>query len=490
MPFLIEHITEVVFAIVLVIVFGTAALVALAIARRQRREKYFQRIDEMRQRFSPVISEIINQKTEFEKGFDALNKGITGLDRVYILEQLLLEKPPRPAQIPLLRRLCEDLGLVEIWQRRLAGKFDVGTLHDALSRPEGIVQRIGRLGFLVRATSAEYLRIVQHKASWPLLVTALNDRHPDVQSVAARALAAIEEPKSFPALVERFHKMILRPTGKMSLRTIKSALVCFPLNQCSALLPSLTHTHPRIRFLSVDIIREMVERKESQDEDFILDSRLFPTVMADLFLTKLCFDNNADVRARSARIIANLADGRATPVLLTLLEDSEWFVRLHTVRALAKRKFLPQADRVAAHLTDSHWMVREASAKTLLVFGRVGINQLEEHFLQTQDGYSREQIADEMQRTGFIPSLLAQYGVESESRDARVLKLLATMGKTSYLVAVLRGHSDLNLRKKFLAEFGLNPDRQIRSWVRLVAIQESDAELKEMALALTRTMPK
>ena len=58
-------------------------------------------------------------------------------------------------------------------------------------------------------------------------------------------------------------------------------------------------------------------------------------------------ERNPDVRARAAPVISYLADPRSTPVLLALLEDGQWFVRLHSVRALAKRKFLSQAPQVA-----------------------------------------------------------------------------------------------------------------------------------------------
>ena len=62
-------------------------------------------------------------------------------------------------------------------------------------------------------------------------------------------------------------------------------------------------------------------------------------------------------------------------------------------------------------------VLRESAARTLLVFGRVGSEQLAQHFLSTEDRYSREQIADEMQRAGLVPTLIAQYGVEPLYRE-------------------------------------------------------------------------
>src|SRR3990172_2579583 len=106
MPFLIENIEYVVLTMIISVLLGTGALVILTIARRQRRDKYFQRIDDLRQRYSPVIASILTQKIEYERGLEVL-RGITGMDRDFALEQLCLEKKPTPDQIPTLRKLCE-----------------------------------------------------------------------------------------------------------------------------------------------------------------------------------------------------------------------------------------------------------------------------------------------------------------------------------------------------------------------------------------------
>lgn len=482
MPILIEHVTEVAFSILLVVLLATAVLVALAMTRRQRREKYFQRLDDLRQRYGPVIAALLTRRLDYERGLATL-RSISGLDREFVLERLCLEKKPTPAQVPVLRQLCDDLGLVKVWQRHLTGQFDVASLRDAVSRPEGIFQRIGRLSFLLRAKSASNLGLLRHQPSWPLLVKALDDLHPDVQSAAARSLAAIGEPESFPPMVERLHAVVLDPSTRLSLRSVKTALVSFPLSQAVRLTDSLKHSHRRIRFLATDIIREMAERQAALEADFVLGPRIFAPELAELFLTQLCFDENPDVRGRAAPVIATLEDPRSTPVLLTLLEDAQWFVRLHSVRALAKRKFLPQASEIARRLTDSHWMVREAAARTLLVFGRVGTDQLYDHFLETEDRYSSEQISDEMQRAGLIPTLLSQYGNEGNDREARVIAQLAQMGRTSYLLAILLSSSDRNLRKKFLENFGRHADVQIKAWVKHLAAREADPELRALAQA-------
>ncbi len=482
MPILIEHLTELVFALVLMVLLGNGVVAALTIVRRHRRQNYFQRIDDLRLRYGPVIDGMLSHKVDYLRGL-ALLKNISGPDRHEVLEQLCMERAPTTAEVPALRQLCEDLGLVKVWQRHLTGRFDVSSPDGAHVRPGRGLQSMGRWAFLMRAQAAEFLAATHHQPSWPLLIKALDDPHPDVQGVALRALAAIQEPRSFPALVERLHVAVLRPAGKVSLRLIKSALVSFPLDQAVALLPSLRHPQRRIRFLATDTIREMVDREAARGKDFVLQPNVFARELTEVFLTQLCLDENPDVRARAAPVIACLQDARSIPALATLLDDSQWFVRLHAVRALAKPRFLPQAAEISRRLTDPHWMVREAAARTLLVLGRAGVDQLSAHFLATQDRYGREQIADDVQRAGLIPTLLAQFLAETNGKERQVIEQLAQMGKTSTMLVLLKSTPNRNLRKKFLENFGKNADPQIQAWVKQVAIRETDPELRALARA-------
>jgi len=79
--------------------------------------------------------------------------------------------------------------------------------------------------------------------------------------------------------------------------------------------------------------------------------------------------------------------------------------------------------------------------------------------------------------------LLAGYAEERDDRQGRVIAQPAEMGKTSYLLALLESNSNRSLRKKFLQNFGRNGNPQIRAWVKRLASQESDLELRALARA-------
>src|SRR5579863_3959812 len=119
MPFLLAHITELVWAMILLILAGTGLLITITVLRRKRREEYFRRIDALRDRYNPMIAALLDGNVNYELGRDAL-KAISGRDRIHVLELLLLRKKPTPPETPILRQLCQDLGLVHVWQRNLA----------------------------------------------------------------------------------------------------------------------------------------------------------------------------------------------------------------------------------------------------------------------------------------------------------------------------------------------------------------------------------
>ncbi len=475
-PILIEHVVSFVIVVLVTVMVLTFGFVAGAIGRRRRRERYFEKLDELRHQVAPLIAGIVEQTADYPKAF-ALLQELSAKSDAAMFEQLCVERLPPPDKLPVLAKLCEDLGLVKRWQAHVGGLLEKRGIV-------GLFVRVFRFGYLERARAAESLVAIRHRASWPLLVKALSDPHPDVREVALRGLGTLAEPESFPALAERLQTVILKPdTPGLAFRTVKAAIVNFPLSMAAELIPTLKHQHRRIRFLTTDVIREMVEKAAASEYGFTLNERNFSAELLELFLNNLSYDENADVRARAAPVIAYFRDIRAVPVLLSLLEDPEWFVRLHTVRALAKPKFETQLPEIARRLADPRWMVREAAVRTLQSFGAEGTATLYDYFLSSEDRYSREQIADEWQRAGLIPGLLAQYAGGRDGREHRVLEQLAHKGKTSYVVGLLLGTAEPGVRKKFLEDFGRHPDGQIQAWVSYLAAHETDAELRALAQA-------
>jgi len=427
-----------IFGIVLAILLTTIGLVAFAIAHRRAREIHFRAVDKLRAECGPILKSLLDGTCDYEIALASL-KHICPPGQLPILGEFLAATDPSRGEAPVLGRLCEDLGLVTIWQQRLAGAFEETSIGGQLVRRSRLFERVSPLSFVLRAESAQSLGAIRHQPSWRILVRALDDPSRDVRSVVARALAAIGEPESLPALVKCVEAAVLAApaAATLSLRHIKAALATFPLESVGALRDVLVHPHPRVRYLATDIVRLMVEREAAAKDDAVLKREVFPLELADLFITELAVDANPDVRARAAQVIARLDDRRSLPLLRGLLDDGQWFVRLCTTRALASPKYRGLAQPIAERLTDPNWRVREAATRTLLGFGTLGMDYLLDHFLNSHDLYSREQIAEELGRAGTIEAMARRSGRAGYQPETRVIEHLQEVGKVGIVTRPL-----------------------------------------------------
>jgi len=361
--------------------------------------------------------------------------------------------------------VCEGLGLVNVWRRRLADR-DSGSLFKRLfSRNYSLMERLHPFRFVLRAEAAENLGIIRHQPSWPLLVEALRDPYLAVASTAARALAAIREPQSVPALAERLKAAALNPATEVSARALVMALANFPPATSLTLQSLLLHPHSRVRFLATDVIAVMLRQEASRagvKSGTGLRASLPPEV-AEIALTRLAVDEDADVRARAADVAGYLEDPRALSAILALLADGEWFVRLHAVRAIAHQRLMPLA-AVRGRLTDPHWRVREASAQTLCAQGRLGVDCMLDHFLNTDDCYSQEQVAEQLVRSGWLPSLVASFGMAGRERETRFVEGIVRLGRGAALIPVLRSALPPAKREMLLKSLWSHPDPMVHSF--------------------------
>ncbi len=453
-----------------IILSVSVVFVLLIFLRRYWRSRFFGRLDSLRESYGPVIARILTGRIEYQQGLSTLRL-IPGRNRILLLERLFFSVPIKSEHLPGLRRLCEDLGLVSAWQDRLGGQ------RAPLSN------RLGPVSFPDRASGAEYLGQIEHQPSWPLLVTALDDPHPDVRVVAARALGAIRERRSFANLVEHLHSAVLTPSAGLSYRTVKGCLVQFPLDQAIELLPSLEHPHPRIRFAATDLIREMVGSRAAAHSDFRLTPPVFPSQLAYVFLDRLASDSDPDVRARAAAVIGRLAETAypvsQTPneVLAKLADDPCWFVRMHAVRALAGSRTTDGTDSIRQRLTDPHWRVRQEAVHGLLKLGEEGTGHLINHLLETNDRYSREQVAEQIQQDGYLPGLLRRYAAGADSNGRRVIEQFIRMGRTGYLLSLLRQPELSAARAALVRDLADHGDARVRAWAEKVAIEVASGEL-------------
>jgi HEAT repeat protein len=282
---------------------------------------------------------------------------------------------------------------------------------------------------------------------------ALDDPHPDIQLVALRSLAAAGAPETFPVLRERLHAVVQGKSASPPLPGLLAAMVSFDLGSAPDLLPSLLDPNWQLRLYAMEILRRIVCRAAARYKKLALTPETLTPPMVDLLLTALAHDASADIRARAADVVAFLSDSRAPSVLRELLTDSQWLVRLHATRSLARLRqagpvYLEARDR----LRDPHWRVREAAIQTLVSFGPEGQHHLYVHFLTSPDRTIRAQIIEVIERVGLMSSLIEKYGQGRECVDAFMIEEITSDAVPAGLPGVLRTLSP-EVCHKFMQRF-------------------------------------
>ena len=455
-----DPVTQWAFMMVVSVVTGTFLLIAVAIFRRWQQIRYGRYVHILQLQYRPVLARVLSGARR-PSDIETLRE-LPLADLELLFEPLFSRRKLPERCLVFFQALCLDLGLIELWQSRLARG------HRAAPSSSGNGanhERPGRSGarIYLRAKSIRNLGALRYRPSWPLLVKALDDRRPEVQFVALRALGAMGAPASFQVLRERLHAVVQGNSASPSLRGLQAAMASFDLACLPALLPSLGHTDRHIRLHSTEILRTIVCNEAARQPHLALTQELLTPQVLELLLAALAVDTNSETWARAAEVIVFLADPRATPALRNLLLDHQWIVRLRTVQAVAhlRQAALPLHLAIRGCLRDSYWQVREAAIQTLLSLGPAEANLLYEHFLSSPDPTTRKQIVEAIERRGLMSDLVEQYNKGTKGVDALMVEQLASEAAPLGLSGILRT-LDPEVRLRFLSRFFSDAEARIR----------------------------
>jgi HEAT repeat protein len=304
----LSFLTSLATSILGMITASTLALAGGAMLRRWRHDRFDRRVKSLCTHYALTPATLLEGKYSAQCLARLHALPVSTLE--LLLEPLLLKCASAPALATVLEELCLQLGLIDVWQRRVLDQFGAISFREALSNPDGLLHFFPRLHFLLRARSARNLGLLRHQASWPILAKALNDPHPDVQQVALRSLAALREPQSFPALLDRMDQALTQNRLRLSLHSLKAAMAKFPLSQAPQLLPSLRHPHPRVRAAAAEILREMAKGEPAGNQALFQYKSVF-----DRELATLTSDADPEVRAMAAELITHLDTAVSSAVL-------------------------------------------------------------------------------------------------------------------------------------------------------------------------------
>jgi len=300
---------------ILVAISGaTLAVAAGAMVRRWHHDRFDRRVKNLCTRYALTPAALLHGR--YSPQCLARLRALPLSHLELLLEPLLLKCSSAPALATVLQELCLELGLIDVWERRLLGQIAPVSLRQALTDPDGLLHFFPRLHFLLRARSARNLGLLRHQASWPILAMALDDPHPDIQQVALRSLAALRQPQSLPALLGRMDQAVMQNHSPLSLYSLKAAMAKFPLSQALKLLPAMRHPDPRVRSAAAEILLEMAKREPAGAQALCEYKPVF-----DRELAKLASDADPEVGEIAAELIAHLSLVDPSPFAGQELQD-------------------------------------------------------------------------------------------------------------------------------------------------------------------------
>ncbi len=458
MPPFDERLIHAALALALAVFAVSLLLIGAAIGRRIKRERNFKIVDSFRQQSRTRLASLAAGETGYAELLDYFQ---TMVSPPYVrdVERILLELLSEPRYAPAIQQLAEDLGMVALWQHGVQGTASLPARDKSLKVPPQ------RPRSHIRAWNAQNLGRLAHRPSWELLLSALNDPHRDVREAALRSLGAIEEPKSFPFLVEHLRQCAASAVPSLPERAFMSALACFPPQLANHFYPLLEDADVRVRLAAARALREMLARASGRAQ--AETSQLSPK-LCRLVLTRLANEPNPDLRAAAADLLASVGS-EAVAVLARMTEDNEWFVRLHAVRALGRCHEEAAVPALSARLTDAQWRVREAAARALASLGPKGAELLEQNFLSVRDEYAREQIIEALETSGWLDEMAARCAAVNGNATSAVLCAMVKMGKTDYLELWLH-REGITKAGALLSALAASADPEVQRWARRMAV--------------------
>jgi HEAT repeat protein len=374
----------------------TTALFLTSIIRRAYNERKYRKLDHLRKVFDKKILESLDSGgmpgTHGE--FIARPKS----DAWQAIEDILLRLINEERYKDAVQKLCSALGYVSFYEKQLEARS---------------VQ--------VRALSVDKLGRMKSEASVPKLIALLNDKDPEVVSGVVRSLSKMGGPAALQAIVARLpvflDKSIVTPKAMgMALQSFGAAAIPY-----------------------------LVEQKEGQDNLWVIScildilSRLPADPRSVHLAVGRLSSTNVEVRSKALKVLGraeNISTVHNLPELvLPLLLDPVWFVRLQAIRSLRTLKYEAATPLIGKLIIDESWQVRNEAAQALTVFGDRSLDIFLD-ILTGSDRYAKDSICEEIEKTNFSDRLIKNLKVSDrvlQKKSRQILEIMHSLGFSTSL---------------------------------------------------------
>ncbi len=373
------------------IILAIASFITISIIRRLVRAKRFKKLDRLKRIYGEKLKDLI-YSGYLENG--ALQKFYSppGSLKFQAIEDILIKLMNQKKYEPEIKELFTRLGYVDYYEKKLECR---NALTKALA--------IDKLGKMKSSSSID--KIAQQLRSW----------NPEIITVAIRSLANIGTPESLQTILN-FLPLIYEK-WLITRKAIENAILKYNQEAIPFLIDYLKHTdNPKIIAIILDILSHL------QSESAL--------PIAFNYLSH----ENSEVRAKALKLIEASADKlelNQIEKIISLLQDSIWFVRLYALRVLKKIRGNKVHYALATSLFDSHWRVRNEAATALAKLGDTSLDI----FLQAlhyEDRYVQEIICEEIEKTGLVGQLIENLACPNGEKYKKSKEILTIMHSLNF----------------------------------------------------------
>jgi len=398
--------------IILIIVTTIAALLILiaalfltSVIRRLYKKRKYRKLDHLKQVFDKKIRESLESGTMLRTHSEFIARPES--DAWQAIEEVLLNLTNEERYRDEVYKLFFTLGYV--WHYE---KF------------------IGYGNVQMRALSADRLGRMKSGSSVPKLIALLDEDNPEIVSVAVRSLSKIGGRAALQAIVERLPVILDRSI--VTRKAMGMALQAF----------------------GADAISSLVEQKAGRDNLWVMSCVLdilsqLPADPRSVHLAAWHLSSmNAEVRSKALKVVGRAENVRAVhnlpELVLPLLQDPVWFVRLQAIRSIRALGYEASAPSVEKLILDENWQVRNEAAQALIVLGESSLDILL-NILTGADRYAKDSICEEIEKTNFSGRLIENLkasdpGLQKKSRQ--VLEIMHSLGFSTPLSESLEHEGD------------------------------------------------
>ncbi len=358
---------QVLIIIIVCIVFFILGLLIAAVGRRVLNARKYAALDGYRELYRRTLSNALRSGTVTAMAADLRARPLSLKWRA--VEQVLFEKLADSEHEKEIAAVFLQLGYRDYYENKLTSKR-------AITKASAI----DKLGKMRSGSSAAGLVRILH-----------SEADPEILTVTVRALCRIGSPEGLKGVLERLPELYEK--SLVSHKTIESSLIDVSADAVPLLVTyGEKHDDPKIKASLLEVLSHL------------------PAAPLSLSFAEAHLNaRDAEVRAKAIRVIGShdTSGGRSHPeLLLPLLTDPVWFVRLQAARALERLRYEPAVDKLGALLLDSNWQVRNAAARALASIGDASLDVFL-NILQRTDRYAKESICEEAEKTRFTQGLMA-----------------------------------------------------------------------------------